>query len=350
MKIKNVLSTPQALLRGVFLLPILATLTLFSSCKDEKPTPDWLETTANQESTTEENPAETKSPRKPAIKPDTNSSETVSFMAYNLENYLIMDRYDPAQKKRVMLPKPEKEITALLAIIKESNPDILGICEIGTKADLADLQNKLKALDVEYPYNHFAAGADPYRRLAILSKFPIQPHPSPELGYRMNNEDHLVNRGILDCTILLPTTPVRFVGTHLKSKRKVQNYDEAVMRRNEATVVRRHIDKVLTSDPNTPLMVYGDFNDTKRSAPIKAIKGPSSGPLSLYYLDVRAPDGSKWTHYWDYEDIYSRFDYAFVSPPLRKLVDFKKSHIVAPHAFNPASDHRPLLIIIRPKK
>ena len=35
--------------------------------------------------------------------------------------------------------RPENEIKALIAVLAKTNPDILGVCEIGTQEDLDDL-------------------------------------------------------------------------------------------------------------------------------------------------------------------------------------------------------------------
>src|SRR5450755_2983628 len=65
------------------------------------------------------------------------SGETV-FAAYNLENYLRMDRRGDKDS-----PKPACEIAALVRIVKEINPDILGVCEMGPRDEFEDFKKRL---------------------------------------------------------------------------------------------------------------------------------------------------------------------------------------------------------------
>ncbi len=58
-------------------------------------------------------------------------------------------------------------------------------------------------------------------------------------------------------------TKLRFIGVHLKSKLKDTAEDEEELRRNEAHLLRKHVDDVLDADAGANLVVYGDFNDTK---------------------------------------------------------------------------------------
>ena len=51
--------------------------------------------------------------------------------------------------------------------------------------------------------------------------------------------------------------------------------------------------------------------------------------------------GEVWTHYWDYQHIYSRFDYIMVSKALRPLVDQEETFIIDEAGSSKASDHRP---------
>ena len=72
----------------------------------------------------------------------------ITFVGYNLKNYLKMDRRVDGEFKR-QADKPEKEVAALIEMIKATSPDILGLVEIGTEADLKDLQTRLQAAGSE---------------------------------------------------------------------------------------------------------------------------------------------------------------------------------------------------------
>ena len=119
------------------------------------------------------------------------------------------------------------------------------------------------------------------------------------------------------------------------------------MRRQESMLLRKHADNILTEDPHTQLIIYGDLNDTKRSKSLSTLRGRSQSPLSLSSIELEDSRGETWTHYWNYEDVYSRFDYVMVSPAATRHIDRKKSAILNPENWEKASDHRPLLVIIK---
>ena len=327
------LLTSQALLRGVFFCLLLS----FSSCnKEKRETPDWPSA-----SNTEQSPPSTAKSPQASIKLD--GEETV-LMVYNLRNYLSMPR-GSADRKSVQ-PKPEHEIDALVENILRVSPHLLGVCEIGSTSDLKDLQRRLSQAGLDYPHSHFTSGSDHRRRLAILSQYPIHPQPEIDLSYQLGGKKHLMLRGILDVNVSLPTGSVRLLGVHLKSKRPSKYWDQALVRRHEAQVVRNHVESILKQSTDR-LLVYGDFNDTKQSPTIRCIKGNQSRSTDLRAIDFRASDGSKWTHAWDYEDVYSRFDYVFSSRSMLKHVVSEKCYILDLKAEDPASDHRPLVLTFR---
>lgn len=317
--------------RGAFLCLFFC---FISSCEaEERSTPDWPEREAKQPSPE----------KKITYVSATESEERVTFMVYNLRNYLNMER----GSDRELQPKPENEITDLIANIATVQPDILGICEIGTQADLDDLQKRLKAEDLHLPHTYLHGGADAYRRLAILSKFPLIPHQSANLFYKYDGKSQKILRGILDVSIGLPSGETRFLGAHLKSKRPSEHFDQERVRRHEAELVRKHASNILNTDPKARLLVFGDFNDTKQSPSIRAIVGNHKANDYLRTIDLRASNGSTWTHYWAYQDVYSRFDYVFASPAMRRFIDYDKSFIFEPPKGDSASDHRPLVISIK---
>ena len=83
-----------------------------------------------------------------------------------------------------------------------------------------------------------------------------------------------MNRGILDVTVEVnPGYRLRLVGAHLKSRRIVPDYDQALMRAKEAWSLREHIDEILAAAPNANLLLFGDLNDTKNEYPIREIIG-----------------------------------------------------------------------------
>ena len=275
----------------------------------------------------------------------------VTFVGYNLRNYLKMER----QGKGGLLPgqpKPEREVRALVDMIADIKPDILGVCEIGTREDLADLQQRLAGGGVNLPVAEWVDSADEHRNLALLSRFPIvERHHRTDLTYQLAGTVLPFGRGILDATVEpAPGYRLRLVGTHLKSKREVEEGDQEEMRRNEAHLLRQHIDGILTADPRTNLLVYGDLNDTKNTASIQEVKGGKGSANALQDLYLRDRYGYTWTHFWSAGDQYSRLDFAMVSKGLLPEIRKRDCYIHSAPEWQAASDHRPLVVRLLPEE
>ncbi len=268
----------------------------------------------------------------------------VRFLAYNLENYI---RSVPEGSPAVE-PKSEKSIATLVTIIASEKPDIIGVCEMGAKAEFEDFLTRLKAVGLDLPYTEYVQAADPDRHIALASRFPISARNSQtNLSFDLTGRKEYYKRGILDVVIdVAEKYQLHFIGTHLKSRRDVPE-DQALLRRGEAHLLRLHCKSILEKTPDARLLVYGDLNDTINETPIREIMGRKNSPDYLKPVDLRDVNGDKWTHYWKTADIYSRIDYILTSPAATHDVIAEKSHIPRPTNWYEASDHRPLVVILR---
>lgn len=274
-------------------------------------------------------------------------AEEFNFVAYNLKNYLKMDRRVDGEFKKGA-DKPEAEIKELIETIVATKPDVLGICEIGVAEDLADLKARLAAAGLDYPHQELTLASDETRHVALLSKFPIVARNSQtSLTYKIGDLELPFARGILDVTIQpAPDYKLRCLGIHLKSKRPVDEADQALMRRNEAELLRKHIDGILAKEPAANIVIYGDFNETRNEMPIKVIRGRFGTATALTDIQLADKRGDRWTYYWRYADQYSRFDFVFASKGLVPEVIAEKSHIHMDPDWYTASDHRALVVRI----
>ena len=273
--------------------------------------------------------------------------ERLTFCSYNLKNWLTMER----SIGKPATPKPENERAQVVKMLVAIHPDILGICEIGTADDLAELQQRLQAAGLDLPYTELAHGGDPSRRLALLSRLPIKTrNTQTTLTYQIGTQTLPFQRGILDVTIAItPTFDLHLLGVHLKSMRTVSEADQSEMRRNEARLLRLHIDSIFSQEPDACILTYGDFNAHRNEPSLAEIMGsPRSSETSLTDVLLRDANGEVWTHFWDTADIYSRLDYCFTSRLLRPHIDTRSSYVHSDRDFYKASDHRPLVLKISP--
>ncbi|MFT3991886.1 MAG: hypothetical protein QM680_10805 [Luteolibacter sp.] len=300
---------------------------LLAACKRRQP-PEWEFPPATTSNTGNASPAPV-SPARPA--------ENFRLLSYNLKNWLEMERNgQPA-------PKPEVEKQAVVSLIASQRPDIVGVCEIGTADDLADLRNRLKNNGLDLPNFVHHGGADPVRHLGLLTRFPIlRTTEAAKTTYQISGKTHGIQRGILDATLQIGSDSYRILGVHLKSRLEVETGDQAQMRLEEARLLRAHVDGILKTDPATRLIVYGDFNDSRDSLPLKTVIGQNLSPLPL-----KDHHAESWTYYWSIPETYSRIDFIFTGPSLKSSIDPETSHIVADPIWNQASDHRPILATFR---
>jgi endonuclease/exonuclease/phosphatase family metal-dependent hydrolase len=233
-------------------------------------------------------------------------------------------------------------------VLGQIRPDIVGLIEIGDESMLEDLQKRLRAAGLDYSHREWVKGADEQRHVCLLSKFPIVERNSrDDVRFELDGKTLRMNRGILDVTVEVnPNYRLRLVGAHLKSRRAVPEYDQALMRAKEARSLRNHVDRILAAAPDTNLLLFGDLNDTKNEYPIREIIGWKGAPNYMMDLWLRDSRGEYWTYYWNTADEYSRVDYLLVSPALIKEVIVEKCGINDSPVWNDASDHRAIYAVI----
>ncbi len=274
------------------------------------------------------------------------STERITLMSFNVRNYVRIPRLiDGVEKPDV--PKPEEEIAAVLDIITSVKPDILGVQEMGPPEQFDDFRRRLAAAGLDLPHTKHLQAFDKARHLVLLSRFPIVADNSvADLYYELHGVQEPIQRGFLDITLQIqPDYLLRVINVHLKSRRPVPQ-GESLMRRNEARLLRKHIERILEQSRDIRLIALGDFNDTKDQAPIKDIMGVRGSPTYMGDLWLSDSDGDRWTHYYARADSYSRIDYFFVSPALWREVNSDASFIYDAPNWRDASDHRPIVAVL----
>jgi endonuclease/exonuclease/phosphatase family metal-dependent hydrolase len=266
----------------------------------------------------------------------------ITFGAYNIENYTL------AGSERTR-PKSGAARDAVCKVVADVVPDILGLCEVGEEPALSDLEHRLGALGMRLPHREYVSGPDPDRHLALLSRFPIVCRNSlPKVPFELNGRPELVRRGFLDVTVQInPGYRLRLVGVHLKSKLP-SPAGEDLIRRCESDQLRLLVERILSEEPGTNLLVYGDLNDTQEQPSVRRALGPWGGFFSLHDLAPEDPQGHRWTHYRHFTGIYSRIDYLLANRALRPEINSAARISGAPE-WKRASDHRLVYVRIWPR-
>ena len=291
-------------------------------------TPPWRPAAAESSSQPD------KAPAPPRGREDHNAGPGgFSFVTYNVKNWLVSDQTpekSPASKQ------------AVIRMIANAAPDVIGLSEIGSREDAEEIRSMLEAEGMDFPHLHHTGGADPVRHLALLSRFPIVSTENPDP--RIPGTGHSMQRGILSATVLIAGREIRFIGIHLKSKRIVREFDQAMLRIQEAGHVRKHIDGILAADPDALLVVYGDFNDTRRALSNRTIYGTYRNPGYMTPVNAKDSRGETWTYCYAAEDSYARIDFVTVSRTLKRLLKPDAAKVIDDPLWDTASDHRPVLV------
>ena len=267
----------------------------------------------------------------------------IVIAGYNIENYspiLTPGRLKPG--------KSEEAAAAVVRAVKEINPDILGVCEMGSAVQFAEFRKRLTSAALGFTDFELVEASDPDRHLALLSRFPIVTRQSlTDVPYETNGIREKVKRGFLDVTLQINDRfKLRVVGAHLKSKLPSADAAQDLIRRNEAHLLRKHVSEIMAAEPGIHLVVFGDFNDTKDQAAVQEVLGRRGAPESLTDLAPADKLGDRWTHYWNVDDVYARIDYLLVNHALAPRVLRDQSYIYRSPLWNTASDHRPVVATI----
>ncbi|AHF93853.1 endonuclease [Opitutaceae bacterium TAV5] len=286
----------------------------------------------------------------------------LTVATWNIRNYNAIDRRIDGEF-RPDYPKPESEKTALRAVIRTLDADVLALQEIGGAPWLEELRRDLAGEGSEYPYRQVLAGADKVRCVAVLSRLPlrdIREHTDMTFAYRGGRMN--VARGLLEVTLDVPAplasapapsavaspVPLTIFVLHLKSRLTTFDDDpsSATWRAREADVIRNRILRRFPtpSASGARFLIAGDFNDLIDSRPVRALLRRGNTPISA---PLRAADrqGLTWTHFYARGETWSRVDNLLASPAL--LPHVVRAWIVDSPEVLRASDHRPVAATFR---
>ena len=268
---------------------------------------------------------------------------------YNVQNYTLADRR-VADGFRPDYPKPETEKAALRAVIRRLNADVLVLQEIGGPAFLAELRRDLASEGLSYPYGEAMLAADEARGLGVLSRAPlgsIVAHKDLRARRRGGEEPEPVRRGLLQIEVPRAGGAVTLFVVHLKSRLAVDKDDPRAedQRVAEAQAARDRILELFPQPAAARFLVLGDFNDLPGSRALQAMEARGKTRIAAW-LEAYDSRGHGWTHAYPKAGLYSRFDHALVSEGLAPAV--ARAWIADFPETGRASDHRPLLIELKP--
>lgn len=277
-------------------------------------------------------------------------AEILTIATYNVENYGPADRVTEIGYRKDY-PKPEAEKQALRAVIRRLDADIVVFQEMGDVAYLDELRRDLRLDGVVYVAGNVLLGADPDRRVAVLSKRPLKQIVShTDLSFTYFGAKEKVKRGLLEIVVSTEGGDLTLFGLHLKSRftDRVDDPLSAIRRAAEATAVRDRILQKFLAPASARFVVMGDCNDDRVSKTLSFLKARGKTTIAEL-LPAADSRGETWTHYFRKNETYSQVDHVLVSPALRPNVVGGKARIFDGEETRAASDHRPVVVILELK-
>jgi endonuclease/exonuclease/phosphatase family metal-dependent hydrolase len=269
------------------------------------------------------------------------AEQIIRVATFNLRNYLSVNRMVNGIYLKDY-PKPESEKKALYAIIKKVNPDILCIQEIGTLPYLNEFQRDLNSQGIHYPYSALMQTDNDVRFTAVLSKIAFtQVTKNNQLEFKYFGEKRRVKRGLMQVSFKTEGISWNIFNLHLASRFTVRKDDPQShkFRQSEALVIRNSIKKKYPSHKKAKYLIVGDFNDTKKSKPLKRFLKSGKQTLSIM-IPCKDSRGEAWTYFYAKEDVYSRVDFILASPSFFPYVKNSEGIIFDQPPTLKASDHR----------
>jgi len=250
-------------------------------------------------------------------------------------------------------PKPEEEKAAVRAVVCEVGADILCLQEVGGDAFLEELRQDLRLEGLYYPHGVLLVGADPVRRVAVLSRYPWDSRADhAELDFPYFGGRERVKRGVLELRFVTQGFAWRLLVVHLKSPITERAEDPLAEQRRagEARAVRGLLEQVVTEEGGGRFILAGDFNaepESPQMAPLTAPLRTGGAPLAML-VPVADGGGAAWTHRWMATGRSRQVDHLLVSPELVPQVREGRGWIHDGRGALEGSDHRLVWLDLMP--
>ena len=268
-------------------------------------------------------PAQTDEARVPVVE-----EGRLRVATWNLLN--LFDNHDhPIKPDEGTPPKSFAGLKRLARVIDELDADLLGVQEVENREVLLALNRHLERpyLHVELLEGNDFRGID----VGLLSRFPIERVSSHRL--QALDGDHRFARDFPLYRVRLGKDRFVEVGVvHLKSKRGKKARSDA-WRLAESQAIRRIVKRVRESEPSTPVVVMGDFNDARDAETLAPIMSTMRDATLSIPLEKR--------HTFTFRGRGEQIDFIMTTPDLPAI-----SARIRPAADSP-SDHRPVVVELK---
>lgn len=247
---------------------------------------------------------------------------------------------------------------AVAGVLAPIDADVLALTEVGDEADVAEVRAKIAALGVNYPHVEVCDSADSFtqQHVAVLSKLPLTNVLDAIPGREMYDEelddpeterDTGISKG-MRVSLTAHGRAITLYILHLSSEGG--GHEKDAQRIAQASLARRHYLPALEAGEH--IIVAGDLNDARGEPAIRRIRGRDDifGDLiqtghTRYFADDAL--GTRWTY--EFEGVRNQIDHILVSRSIYETCKSSKGiqASVIEHNNTLASDHRPLVVLLR---
>lgn len=222
-----------------------------------------------------------------------NTTETYTIAFYNVENLFDIvndslkhdDDFLPSSAKRWTSKRYQKKLVKLGTVISqigEENTDvapvIVGLAEVENKKVLHDLVNSQNLINEDYSYIHYDSEDERGIDVALLYKsdvFKVENSETFSVYFENEIEKQDYTRDILLVQGKLNNENTNILVNHWSSRREGTKETE-FKRIAGANVANSIIKKLKKENPNTKIIVMGDFNDNPNCKSLLLLEKESS--------------------------------------------------------------------------
>ncbi len=245
---------------------------------------------------------------------------------YNVEN-LFDTEDDPLINDAEFLPTGANQWTTeryfiklqnMSSVLKGVNADVIGLAEVENRKVLEDLVQHPNLIAKRYQIIHFDMDDGRGIDVAMLYKPNVfKPFKIVKLPIQDPNEPRFKTRDILWVKGLFQGDTLHFIVNHWPSRSGGGKEDKRLL---AAQVLRRAIDSVMVINPNSKMVMVGDFNDDPNNKSIKKILCAENEKREEILVNASEPTFKKGYGTLYYNGIWNLFDQIIISKNLEQGV------------------------------
>jgi predicted extracellular nuclease len=250
-------------------------------------------------------------------------------VSYNVENLFdtlknsggLDTEYIPESKKEYNTEKYNNKLANISKVLSSMDekklPDIVGLIEVENRAVLEDLIKQPSLAKSKYGISHFE-GPDPRgievamlysQRFSLLSEAPVYVYTDPSRRFR--------SRDILYVKGLVEKDTIHVFVNHWKSRAGGEEKTQGT-RVIAAQTLRHYTDSLLKRNPQSKLVIMGDFNDNPTDSSLFIALGAGKPGTDSKLINIMFPlfEEGKGTHF--YRNEFNMLDNLIVSQAVLK--------------------------------